>query len=135
MKIVNLTEKLIRRIRREIIWTKIRHSALINYIQQHQKTLCCILLDQGWGLLSQFSPFRSFPVFHDDQYTSYLHDTTFIFDRCHWISAAETPDKYERDWKYVAYIFAKPKIFVTDKLTNGALVTSTPDPCIIQVWF
>ena len=31
-----------------------------------------------------------------------------------------------RDWKYVTYIFAIPEFSVTEKLTNGALVTPTP---------
>ena len=46
----------------------------------------------------------------------------FIFDRCHQRWAAETPDKHEHEWKYLAYTFADLKFFVTAKLTNGALV-------------
>ena len=52
---------------------------------------------------------------------------TFIFDRCHRSWAAETPAKYERDLKYVIYYCDKSKFSVTDKLTNGALVTPIPD--------
>ena len=51
---------------------------------------------------------------------------TFIFDRCHRSSAAETPAKYERDLKYVSYYCDKSKFSVTEKLTNGPLVTPTP---------
>ena len=39
---------------------------------------------------------------------------------------AETPGKYEHDWKYLTYTFAKSQFPVTEKLTNGALVTPTP---------
>ena len=38
----------------------------------------------------------------------------------------ETPDKYEHDWKYLTYTFAKLKFLITEKLMNGALVTPTP---------
>ena len=51
---------------------------------------------------------------------------TFIFDRCHRIWAAETPVKYERDLKYMTYYCDKSKFSVTEKLTNGPLVTPTP---------
>ena len=40
--------------------------------------------------------------------------------------AAETPGKYEHDWNYLTYTFAKSKFPVTEKLANGALVTPTP---------
>ena len=33
----------------------------------------------------------------------------FMFDRCHHSWAVETPDKYEHDWKYLTYPFAKSK--------------------------
>ena len=39
--------------------------------------------DQGWGLLSQFSPFRYFPIFPNDQNSGYLYDIKFKFGRCH----------------------------------------------------
>ena len=52
---------------------------------------------------------------------------TFIFDRCHRSWAAETPAKYERDLKYVTYYCDQSKFSVTEKLTNGALVTPTPE--------
>ena len=51
----------------------------------------------GWGLLSQFSTFRYFPIFYNDQNIGYLHDIAFKFDRCLRNWAAETPDKYESD--------------------------------------
>ena len=55
----------------------------------------------GVGLLSQYSPFRYFRNFQIDQNTRYLYDITFIFNRCQRSWAAETPDKYERDWDYI----------------------------------
>ena len=36
---------------------------------------------------------------------SWIYHTTFMFDRCHRSWAAETPDKYERDWKYLTLYF------------------------------
>ena len=59
---------------------------------------------QGWGLLSQFSPFRYFPIFPNDDNSGYLNDIKFIFGRCHRSWAAETPAKYEHDWRYLTYI-------------------------------
>ena len=52
---------------------------------------------QGWGLLSQFSPFRFFSFFSNDQNSGYLYDIKFVFGRCHHSCAAETPGKYEHD--------------------------------------
>ena len=77
----------------------------------------------GWGLLSRFSPCRYSVIFQYDQTTSYLYKVTFMFDMCHRSWAAETPDKYERDWKYLTYTFAKSKFPVTEKLSNGVLAT------------
>ena len=34
------------------------------------------------------------------QNTGYLYDVTFVFDGCHHSWAAETPDRYQCDWKY-----------------------------------
>ena len=55
----------------------------------------------------QFSPFRYFPYFP--------------------VKTLVTPTKYERDWKYPTHTFVKSKFPATEKLTNGALVTPTPD--------
>ena len=60
----------------------------------------------------------------------YLYDIMFIFDRCQRSWAAETPDKYERDWKYITYTFAKSIFFVMEKLMNRALV---PPPQVTKV--
>ena len=56
-----------------------------------------------------------------------MYDITFILDRCHRSWAVEAPDNYERDWKYLTYIFVKSKFPLMDKLTNGVLGNSTPD--------
>ena len=68
-------------------------------------------------LFSQFFP--------NNQNNGYLSDVTFIVDRYHRRSAAETPDKYERDQRYLTYIFAKSRFPVMEKLTNWASVTPT----------
>ena len=81
----------------------------------------------GGGYWTYFIRSVIFPFFQDDQNTGYLYDVTFIFDRCHRSWAAETPDKYERYWKYISYTLGKSKFPVMEKLTNGALVTPTPD--------
>ena len=52
----------------------------------------------------------------------------FIFDRCCRSSAAVTPVKYECDANNLTGTFARSKILLTDKLTNGALVSPTPGP-------
>ena len=50
----------------------------------------------------------------------------FIFDRCCRSSAAATPVKYECDANKLTGTFARSKILLTEKLTNGALVTPIP---------
>ena len=62
---------------------------------------------QEWGLLRQFSRFRYFSIFPNDQNSGYLYDIKFILGRCHRSWAAETPGKYEHDWNYPTYTFAK----------------------------
>ena len=68
------------------------------------------LLRSGVGVTK---PIYSVPLFshffHINQNNGYLHDITFIFDRCHCSWAAETPDKYEFDQKSLTYTFAKSK--------------------------
>ena len=46
------------------------------------------------------------PIFSIANFLLYI--ITFIFDRCHHSSDAETPNKYERDLKYPTYTFVKP---------------------------
>ena len=94
---------------------------------------------QWWGLLNQYSLFRYFPIFQTDQNTGYLHDITPIFGRCHRSWAAETPDKYERGWKYLNYaFFCKIKISRYGEINEQSF--SNPHPrtngnrIILQHW-
>ena len=57
----------------------------------------------------------------------------FIFDRCCRSSAAVTPVKYECDANDITGTFARSKILLTEKLTNGALVTPIPGVPTTQV--
>ena len=75
-----------------------------------------------------------FPIFQNYQNTCYIYDITFICDRCRRSRAAETPGKYGRDLKYLAYTFTKSIFPVTEKLTNGALVTPTPGEVLYCLW-
>ena len=82
----------------------------------------------GWGLLSQFHPFRYFPNFFQHcQNTCWLLNSMFIFDRCRRSSAAVAPVKYKCDSNNLRGTFTRSKILLTEKLTNGALVTPTPE--------
>ena len=51
---------------------------------------------------------------------------TFIFDRCHRSSAAETPVKYTRDSKNLRGTVARSKMLLAEKLTDGDSVTPLP---------
>ena len=83
---------------------------------------------QGWGWLSLFPLFRYFPNFSSlSKHNLTVKYIVFIFDRCHRSSAAVTPVKYECDSRNITCTFARSKITLTEKLTNGALVTPTPD--------
>ena len=81
---------------------------------------------QVWGLLSQFPPFRYFPIYcQNRQKTRQLLNIRFIFGRCRRSSAAVTLGQYGCDWNNSIYTFARSKILLTDKLANGALVIPT----------
>ena len=86
----------------------------------------CIIISShslGWGLLSRFPPFRYFHNFS----TSLKYMLAIEYHVHSWqVSAAVTPVKYEWDSKNVTSTFARSKILLTEKLTNGALVTPTP---------
>ena len=75
-----------------------------------------------WGLLNQFSMFS---YFRNNQNSGYLYKIMSTFDKCHRSSAAATPAKYEHDLKYLAYILAKSKFLIIEKLMSRALVTPT----------
>ena len=55
-----------------------------------------------------------FLIFENAQNTGYLYDITLIFDKCHHSWTAETPDKYERDRRYLTYTFANLKFPVME---------------------
>ena len=82
---------------------------------------------EGWGLLSQFPPFRHFPHFQHCQNTCLLLNILFMFNRCGRSSAAMAPVKYNCNLNNLRGTFTRSKILLTEKLTNGALVTPTPD--------
>ena len=60
----------------------------------------------------------------------------FIFDRCCRSSAAVTPVKYECDTNNLTGTSARSKILLTEKLTNGALVTPTHghETCVLHCY-
>ena len=76
-------------------------------------------VEQGWGLLSQFSPFRYFP--HFPSLSKQMLAIEF-----HVYIWQVTPVKYECDSGNLAGTFARSKIFLTKKIANGALATPTP---------
>ena len=51
----------------------------------------------------------------------------FMFDRCRRSSAVVAPVKYECDLNNLRRTLTRPKILLTEKLMNEALVTPTPD--------
>ena len=75
-------------------------------------------------------PISSVPLFSEFfqyyQSTRYLLNITLIFDRCHRSSAVVTPVKYKCDSDNLRATFARTKILLKEKITNGALVTPTP---------
>ena len=90
-----------------------------------------------WGLRSQFPPFRYFPNFSELP-KHMLAIEYFIFGRCRRSSAAVTPVKYECGWNNLTCTFARWKILLTEKLTNGALVTPTPVfimQCVVPLFY
>ena len=54
-----------------------------------------------------------------------------MFDRCHRSWAAETPDKYQRDWMYLTYTFATIKISRNGEIKER--ISSNPHPRSYQV--
>ena len=92
-----------------------------------------------WGLLSQFALLRYFLKFSSLSKNTLTDNIAFIFHMCHRSSAPGTHVKYECDSRNLACTFARSKIFLTEKLTNGALVTPTPGLCsvpwLLRTWF
>ena len=110
----------------------ISHSFIIsmgnNQVSDKSNTLNnhCRLMSWGGGYLANFLRSVFFRIFQYHQNTRYLLNIAFIFDRCRRSSAAVAPVKYKFDSNNVRGTFARTKILLTEKLTNGALVTPTP---------
>ena len=70
---------------------------------------------------------NEFPLFHYDRPFTTIKTPVSYWIWCSYltgVAAAElTPVKCENYWDNSTGIFAKPKLFLTDTLTNGALVT------------
>ena len=66
-------------------------------------------------------------IFQRYQNTRKLLNITFILDRCCRSSAAVAPAKYKCDTNNLRSTFQRSEILLMEKLTNGALVTPTPD--------
>ena len=73
------------------------------------------------------------PSFQNDQNTGYRYRITLIFDRCHHSWAAETPDKYERDWKYLSYNFCWMKISRNGEINERGF--RNPHPWMLTMCF
>ena len=103
---------------------------------RHEWGIPC--LTRGWGFWSIFLRSVIFLNFHHCQNTQPLLNIMFIFGRCCRSSDAVTPVKYKCDSKNLTGTSARLKILLTEKLTNGALVTPTPGACdclcLMQEW-
>ena len=86
----------------------------------HEKVL------RGGGYWANFLRSVIFRIFQYYQNTRHLLKITFVFDRCRRSSAAVAPVKYKCDSNNLRSNFARSKILLTEKLTNGGLVTPTP---------
>ena len=91
----------------------------------HVKSTCHKQFLQWWGLPGQFLPFRYFQIIVMSKETLAIEYHVYI-GRCHRSSAAVTPFKYECDSNNLTCTFTISKILLTEKLTNGTLVTPTP---------
>ena len=80
----------------------------------------------GWGLLSQFPPFRYFPNYSSlSKHTLTVKYRVYIWQVSPQLSCGDTC------WIWMWFeesnmYFYMIKILLTEKLTNGALVTPTP---------
>ena len=94
---------------------------IYGFSQSRQQTRVIMSHDQEWGLLSKFPLLCYFPDF------SPLLNNTFVLGRYCRSSAAATPVKYESNSNKLTNTFARSKLSLTEKSTNGALVTPTPE--------
>ena len=105
------------------------------------RSRCCCkpLGDSGVGVTKPISSVTLFSDFFQNyQNTHYLLKITFIFDRCRRSSAAVAPVKYKCDSNNLRITFARSKILLTEKLTNGPLVPpqigAFSIPATVKVW-
>ena len=94
-------------------WT--HYSYLISYFHIHV-----------WLIFAYLTYISVTSIFQNNRTDVYLYDITFTLDRCHRSWAAETHGKYEGDWNYITYPFAKSKFPIMEKLMKGASVIPTP---------
>ena len=90
-------------------------------------TIGCCDTVLGWGLLSQFSPFRYFPHFPLLlKQTLAIEYRVYIWQVSPQLSCGDTCQIlmwFRESNRY----FCKIEILLTEKLANGALVTPTPE--------
>ena len=82
---------------------------------------------QSWN--GWFPPLELWPTSGDltsSHFRTQVLHITFIFDRCRRSSAAVASVKYKCDSNNLRGSFGRSKILLTEKLTNGTLVTPTP---------
>ena len=80
----------------------------------------------GGGYKANFLRSVIFRIFHYYHNTRFLLNITFIFERCRRSSDAEVPVKYKCDSNNLRGSIGRSKILLTEKFTNGGLVTPTP---------
>ena len=84
------------------------------------------VMSWGGGYKANFLHYVIFRIFQYHHNTCYLLNITFIFDRCRRSLAAVAPVKYKCDSNNLRGSFGRSKILLTEKLTDGDLVTPTP---------
>ena len=89
---------------------------------------------QRWGYLANFR--RSFfsQFFLEYKNTNYPLDIVFISDKCRHSLAAVAYVKYKCDSMNLTGTFLSPTISLSEKLTNGTLVSSLPDGLCAETW-
>ena len=105
-----------------------RVSIILKNEEIHEGENGLIISIPGVEFTKSFPSFITFffQFFRFYQNNGYLLNITFIFDRCHRRLAAVTPVKCECDLKNLTSTFAKSKFSLTEKWTNGTLVTTHP---------
>ena len=100
---------------------------LLNHFQMVNREISSVGARSGVGVTKTIFSVPLFSKFFQHyQNTGYLLNISFISGRCRRSSAAVTPVKNEWDSNNLKGTFARSKILLAEKLTNGALVTPTP---------